>query len=176
MTFVNVAYTPVYTPVFIYSLSYDDRLALIFKLQTWNISESNTTAHWSNKFTLVTTKGCRRFLKICVLVSKCNNSIYFVAVLVTVSLRITHTTCHIEACKIWPKYLWRQFQLPLKCKYFNANEVSLQCVPERLMQWESALVNVMAWHRTGNKPLHEPMMTKLTKLSDACGCQNASKF
>ena len=40
--------------------------------------------------------------------------------------------------------------------------VSLECVPKGPIDNDSALVQVMAWHQTGNKSLPEPMLTKFT--------------
>ena len=39
-------------------------------------------------------------------------------------------------------------------------KISLKFVPEGPINSISALVLIMAWHRTGNKPLSEPMMTQ----------------
>ena len=43
--------------------------------------------------------------------------------------------------------------------------ISLKFVPKGPIDYKSALVQVMAWHRTGEKPLPESMLTKFT---DAC--------
>ena len=43
--------------------------------------------------------------------------------------------------------------------------ISLKFVPKGPIDYKSALVQVMAWHQTGEKPLPESM---LTKFSDAC--------
>ena len=55
----------------------------------------------------------------------------------------------------------------LKCifmneKFFILIRISLKFVPEGLINSKSALVQVMAWRRTGNKPLPEPMLTLFT--------------
>ena len=52
-----------------------------------------------------------------------------------------------------------------KCNFMNENvwipiKISLKFVPEGPINSISALVLIMAWHRTGNKPLSEPMMTQ----------------
>ena len=39
-------------------------------------------------------------------------------------------------------------------------QISLKIVPKGPIEHKSALVQVMAWRRTGNKPLPEPMMTQ----------------
>ena len=39
-------------------------------------------------------------------------------------------------------------------------QISLKFVPKDLIDNKSALVQVMAWHRTCNKPLPEAMMTQ----------------
>ena len=51
-----------------------------------------------------------------------------------------------------------------KCIFLNENvsiliQISLKFVPECPIDNKSALVQVMAWRRTGDKPLSEPMMT-----------------
>ena len=40
-------------------------------------------------------------------------------------------------------------------------QISLKCVSRRPFDNKSLLVQVMAWRRTGDKPLPEPMMTQL---------------
>ena len=40
--------------------------------------------------------------------------------------------------------------------------ISLKFVPKGPIDYKSALVQVMAWHRTGKKPLPESMLTKFT--------------
>ena len=41
-------------------------------------------------------------------------------------------------------------------------QISLKFVPKRPVDNKSALVRVMAWRRTGDKPLPEAMMTQFT--------------
>ena len=41
-------------------------------------------------------------------------------------------------------------------------EILLKCVPRNLFDNEPALLQVMAWRRTGDTPLPEPMMTQFT--------------
>ena len=55
----------------------------------------------------------------------------------------------------------------LKCIFLNENVrilivISLKCVPKGPIDNNSALVQVMAWLRTGDKPLPEPMVTQFT--------------
>ena len=50
-----------------------------------------------------------------------------------------------------------------KCILFNENvwvlnKISLKFANKGLLDNNTALVQIMAWHRTGNKPLSEPMM------------------
>ena len=40
--------------------------------------------------------------------------------------------------------------------------ISLKFIPEGSIDYKSALVQVMAWHRTGEKPLPESMLTQFT--------------
>ena len=43
--------------------------------------------------------------------------------------------------------------------FLNENDpISLKIVPRGPIDNKSALVRVMAWHRTGDKPLSEPML------------------
>ena len=54
-----------------------------------------------------------------------------------------------------------------KCIFLNEKviisiKISLKFVPKGPIDNESALVQVMAWRRTGDKPLPEPMLTQFT--------------
>ena len=56
-----------------------------------------------------------------------------------------------------------------KCIFLNENDrisirISLKLVPRILIDNKSALVQVMAWRRTGEKPLPEPMLTQFTDV------------
>ena len=58
-----------------------------------------------------------------------------------------------------------------KCIFLNENEkiqiqISLKLVPRSPIDNKAALVQVMAWRRTGDKPLPEPMLTLFTHI---CG-------
>ena len=64
----------------------------------------------------------------------------------------------------------------LKCNFLNENvwipiQNSLKFVPKGPFNNIPALVQLMAWRRTGDKPLSEPMMTK---FNDAYMCHSAS--
>ena len=55
----------------------------------------------------------------------------------------------------------------LKCIFLNENgriliKISLKFVPRSWINNKPALVQVMAWPRTGDKPLPELMLTQLT--------------
>ena len=55
----------------------------------------------------------------------------------------------------------------LKCIFLNENSripigISLKFVPRNPIDNKPALVQVMVWRRTGDKPLPEPMMTHFT--------------
>ena len=55
----------------------------------------------------------------------------------------------------------------LKCIFLNKNDripfrISLKFVPMSPVDNKPALVQVMAWRRTGDKPLPEPMITQFT--------------
>ena len=54
-----------------------------------------------------------------------------------------------------------------KCIFLNENDriliqISLKYVSMSPVENKPALVQVMAWSRTGNKPLPEPMLTPFT--------------
>ena len=54
-----------------------------------------------------------------------------------------------------------------KCIFLNENlwilnEISLKCVSCGLIDNKATLVQIMAWYRTGNKPLSEAMLTCFT--------------
>ena len=54
-----------------------------------------------------------------------------------------------------------------KCILLNENDnfpiqISLKLVPRSTIDNKPVLVQVMAWRRTGDKPLPEPMMTQFT--------------
>ena len=54
-----------------------------------------------------------------------------------------------------------------KCIFMNEKfciwiQISLKFVPKGPIDKKSALDLVMAWHRTGDKPLPEPMLTQFT--------------
>ena len=46
--------------------------------------------------------------------------------------------------------------------FSSAFKVSLKFIPNGPIDNKSALVQVMAWRRTGDKPLPEPMLTQFT--------------
>ena len=50
-----------------------------------------------------------------------------------------------------------------KCIFLNENiwiliKISLKIVPKALVNKIPALIQIMAWHRSGDKPLSEPVM------------------
>ena len=55
-----------------------------------------------------------------------------------------------------------------KCIFLNQKydrisiQISLKFVPRSPIDNKPALVEVMAWRRTGDKPLHEPMLAQFT--------------
>ena len=53
-----------------------------------------------------------------------------------------------------------------KCIFLNENDkiliqISQKLVPRSPIDNKSALVQVMAWRRTGDKPLPDPMLTQI---------------
>ena len=56
-----------------------------------------------------------------------------------------------------------------KCIFMNEKfciliQISLKFVPKGPIDNKSALIQVMAWRRTGDKPLPEPMLTQFTDV------------
>ena len=56
-----------------------------------------------------------------------------------------------------------------KCIFMNGKfciliQISLKIVPNGLVDNQSALVQVMAWHRAGNKWYLEPLLTQSTEV------------
>ena len=76
-----------------------------------------------------------------------------------------HSLCHINTLR--PRQNARKFPVDIfKCIFLNENvyiliKVSLRFVPKGPMNDIPALVQIMAWHWTGDKPLSEPMMLNL---------------
>ena len=61
-----------------------------------------------------------------------------------------------------------------KCIFLNENDripiqISLKFVPRSPIDSKPALVYVMAWRLSGDKPLPEPMLTQLTDAYAALG-------
>ena len=66
---------------------------------------------------------------------------------------------HIEAGTRWPTFSRRHFQSHfLLWKLFYFIKMSLKFVPHGPFNNIPALVQIMAWRRSGDKPLFEPMM------------------
>ena len=66
---------------------------------------------------------------------------------------------HIEDWTKWLIHYRRYLQLPGICMNENIGifaRMWLKFVPKGSVNYKPALVHVMAWHRTGNKPLLEP--------------------
>ena len=62
----------------------------------------------------------------------------------------------------------------IKCIFLNetirmSNKISRKFVPEGPIDKKSALFQVMAWRRTGNKPLPEQILTQSTDIYTALG-------
>ena len=68
---------------------------------------------------------------------------------------------------LWPRQNGRHFPDAIfKCIFLNENvwislKISLKFVPKGPINNIPALVQIMAWHRPGDKPLSEPMMYSL---------------
>ena len=75
---------------------------------------------------------------------------------------VTHL--HIEAETKWPPFSRRLFQV----HFLNENiwiliKISLKFVPKGPIYNNPALVQVMAWCQTGNKPLPDQILTQFTE-------------
>ena len=85
-----------------------------------------------------------------------------------------------------PGQNWRHFADDIfKCIFLNENvwipiKISLKFVPKGPINNIPALVQIMAWHQPGGKPLSEPMMGRLpthicvTRPQWVMGCNNSS--
>ena len=73
-----------------------------------------------------------------------------------------HAYQRIEAEIKWPPFSRRHFQMHfLEWKVWISIKISVKFVPEVRINNIPALVQIMAWHRTGDKPLSEPRMVIL---------------
>ena len=68
----------------------------------------------------------------------------------------------------WPPFL-RYFKRIFLNEMLNFLKISLKFVPKGPIYNKSALVQVMAWRRTGAKPLPEPTLTQFTDACDTKG-------
>ena len=50
----------------------------------------------------------------------------------------------------------------LYCKFMHLIQISMKCVPSGAFDILSTLVQMMAWHRAGDKPLFAPMVLQFT--------------
>ena len=63
---------------------------------------------------------------------------------------------HIEAQTKWPPVSWQHFQcIYLKANIWNSNTISLKFVAKGPIDNILVLVQKMAWHQRGDKPLSE---------------------
>ena len=68
---------------------------------------------------------------------------------------------YIEGGIKWPPFCWWHFYMHfLKKHLYTLIHISQKFVARGLIDNKSSLVQVIAWHRMGNKPFPEPMMTK----------------
>ena len=82
------------------------------------------------------------------------------------------TQTHNEAETKWPSFHRRHFQSHfLKSNYCILIQISLKFVYKGPINNNPALVQMMAWCWTGDKPSSEAMMALVT---DACKCHSAS--
>ena len=72
---------------------------------------------------------------------------------------------HSEAETKWPQLFSRHFQTPFpECNIRISIQFLLKCVPKGPVNNDQALVQMMAWRRSGDKPLSEPMIAYLTDV------------
>ena len=75
--------------------------------------------------------------------------------------------CDFMLNTLRPRHNWRHFADAIfKCIFLNENawipiKISLKFVPHGPINNISALVQIMAWRRPGDKPLSGPMMVRL---------------
>ena len=83
---------------------------------------------------------------------------------------LNYTRCHSAKCdfnSLRPRQNRRHFADDVfKCNFLNENvwisiEISLKFVPKGPINNIPALVRIMAWRRSGDKPLSEPIMVSL---------------
>ena len=66
---------------------------------------------------------------------------------------------HIEAETKWPPFCRRHFKYIFSNEYLWISiKISLNVVPNSPIDNKPALIQIMAWRRSGDKPLFEPMM------------------
>ena len=87
----------------------------------------------------------------------------YIATYVAVNEGSTHLLTHLPLDKNGHHFADNIF----KHIFLNENiriaiQISLKFVPEGPVDNKSALVQVMAWRRTGDKPLSEPMLTQFS--------------
>ena len=85
------------------------------------------------------------------------HSLFLVASLRSITGNLTHLPLYKMAAILTDNIL--------NCIFLNENDriliqISLKYVPKSQINSKPELVQVMAWCRTGNKPLPEPMMTQ----------------
>ena len=94
--------------------------------------------------------------------------VHWSAAPITVSYMTGFWVCAVLVCVInslRPRQNRRHFADDVfKCNFLNENvvipiKISLKFVPKGPINNIPALGQIMAWHRTGDKPLSEPMMT-----------------
>ena len=84
-------------------------------------------------------------------------------------LPLTHHTRYVISCinswTKWPPFRRRLFHLHFCERKSISIQISLKFVPKGPTDNKSALVPEIAWHRTGDKPSPEPMLTQFTNAN-----------
>ena len=60
--------------------------------------------------------------------------------------------------------------------YIIAIQISLKSVSKSPTDNKPVLAQLMAWRRTGNKPLYEPMMTLFTDACMSCSVEMSQRL
>ena len=73
-------------------------------------------------------------------------------------IRVVHSLIH------WPLFRRQHFQIYFLEWKFSYSKISLKIISEVPIDIKSALVQIMAWRRTGDKPLAVPILAYVTDV------------
>ena len=152
------------------------------KVYFWLQSILISTGNWSNCLNLLLVPQpsgkllCRNKVHFYFCLGRCNAFSFFTKTLLAYirKAKIKHTQTYNISIYIWcfnsspPKRNGRHFTddwsrcIFVKEKYGILIQISLELVPKGPFDNKATLVRVMAWRRIVDKPLSEPMLTRLT--------------